>query len=79
MNLYINGALAATEVTIASGTTPLSGGAGIHMAAKNDTSGSTTQSNYLNGGIAVARIYSVALTSTQVTQNYNAQKARFGL
>jgi hypothetical protein len=79
MNLYINGALAATEVTIASGATPLSGNAGIHMAAKNDTSGSTTQSNYLNGGIAVARIYNVALTGTQVAQNYNAQRARFGL
>jgi hypothetical protein len=78
MNLYINGALAATEVTIASGTTPLSGNAGIHMAAKNDTSGSTTQSNYLNGGIAVARIYNVALTGQQVAQNYAAQRTRFG-
>ena len=79
MNLYINGDLAATEVTISSGTTPLSGNAGIHMAAKNDTSGSTTQSNYLNGSIAVARIYNVALTSQQVAQNYAAQRARFGL
>jgi hypothetical protein len=79
MNLYINGDLAATEVTISSGTTPLSGNAGIHMAAKNDTSGSTTQSNYLNGSIAVARIYNVALTGQQVAQNYAAQRTRFGL
>ena len=79
MNLYINGALAATEVTIAGGTSPLSGGAGIHMATRNDTTNSTTPACFLNGGIAVARIYNVALTSTQVTQNYNAQRARFGL
>jgi hypothetical protein len=78
MNLYINGALAATEVTISSGGTPFSGGAGISMATRNDTS-SDTQYNFLNGGIAVARIYNTALTSAQVTQNYNAQRARFGL
>jgi hypothetical protein len=78
MNLYINGALAATEVTISSGGTPLSGGAGIHMATRNDTS-NDTQYNFLNGSIAVARIYNTALTASQVTQNYNAQRARFGL
>jgi hypothetical protein len=78
MNLYINGALAATEVTISGGTLPLSGGAGIMLATRNDTSLPTTQSNFLNGGIAVARIYNVALTGTQVAQNYNAQRARFG-
>ena len=79
MNLYINGALAATEVTISGGTSPLSGGAGIHMATRNDTTNPTTQSNFLNGGIAVARIYNVALTAAQVSQNYEAQRERFGL
>jgi hypothetical protein len=79
MNLYINGALAATEVTIGGGTTPLSGNAGIHMATRGDTTNPTTQSNFLNGGIAVARIYNVALTGTQVVQNYDVQRARFGL
>jgi hypothetical protein len=79
MNLYINGALAATEVTIATGRSPLNGGAGLHMAARNDTSGPTTVSNFLNGGIAVARIYSTDLTIEQVNQNYNAERARYGL
>ena len=78
MNLYINGALAAAEATIVIGTTPLSGGAGIMMASRNDTINPTIQSSFLNGGIAVARIYNVALTGAQVAQNYNAQKARFG-
>ena len=79
MNLYINGALAATEVTISGGTLPLSGGAGIMLATRNDTANPTTQSNFLNGGIAVARIYNVALTAAQVSQNYEAQRERFGL
>jgi hypothetical protein len=79
MNLYINGVLAATEVTIGAGGTPLSGNAGIHMATRNDTNNPTTASTFLNGGIAVARIYSAALTAQQVLQNYNAEKSRFGL
>ena len=78
MNLYVNGVLAAVEKTPEI-SSPFAGGAGIHMAARNDTSGPTTASNYLTGSIAVARIYSTALTIEQVNQNYNAQKARFGL
>jgi hypothetical protein len=51
----------------------------------------TTPSNYVilirqrnlfkfQGGVAIFRMYTGAgLTSTEVTQNYNAQKARFGL
>jgi energy-coupling factor transporter ATP-binding protein EcfA2 len=33
----------------------------------------------LNGKIAISRIYNRALTATEITQNYNAQKSRFGL
>ena len=41
--------------------------------------GSTTGYNF-NGGIASVKIYKgVGFTSTMVTQNYNIQKARFGL
>lgn len=32
-----------------------------------------------NGKIAVARAYSRVLSSTEITQNFNAQKSRFGL
>ena len=78
MNLYVNGVLAAVEKTPEI-SSPFAGGAGIHMAARNDTSGPTTASNYLTGSIAIARIYSTALTIEQVNQNYNAQRARFGL
>ena len=34
---------------------------------------------YLNGNIAIARIYNRALSATEVLQNYNAVKRRFGL
>ena len=36
-------------------------------------------SQYLNGNISNVQIYTKALSSTEVTQNYNALKSRFGL
>jgi hypothetical protein len=35
--------------------------------------------NYWGGGVSIIRVYDTALDSTQVAQNYNAQKSRFGL
>jgi hypothetical protein len=35
--------------------------------------------NYWGGGVSIIRVYNTSLTSTQVTQNYNAEKSRFGL
>jgi len=35
--------------------------------------------NYLNGSVAICRIYNRSLSQTEVLQNYNAQKSRFGL
>jgi hypothetical protein len=49
------------------------------MATRNDTTNPTTVSNFLNGGVAVARIYNVALSAGQVAQNFTADRARFGL
>jgi hypothetical protein len=33
----------------------------------------------LNGKMSIMRLYNRALSSTEVQQNYNAQKGRFGL
>jgi hypothetical protein len=38
-----------------------------------------TPGRYLNGNVATVQIYNRALTPTEVLQNYNAQKSRFGL
>lgn len=37
------------------------------------------ESTYHNGKIAIFRFYNTALTSSQILQNFNAQKSRFGL
>ena len=34
---------------------------------------------YMNGRIGITRLYSAALTSAQVLQNYNADKSKYGL
>jgi hypothetical protein len=34
---------------------------------------------YLQGDVAIARIYNRALSAAEITQNFDAQKARFGL
>jgi hypothetical protein len=36
-------------------------------------------SEYFNGRIAICQLYNKALTATEILQNYNAQKGRFGL
>ena len=35
--------------------------------------------NFFPGRIGVFQIYNRALSATEITQNYNAQKSRFGL
>jgi hypothetical protein len=36
-------------------------------------------SQWMNGRIGVTRLYNAALSSAQVLQNYNANKAAYGL
>ena len=44
-----------------------------------DAADSTTADEFWKGKIAVAQIYNRALSASEVLQNYNATKGRFGL
>ena len=70
ITLYINNVSTRTQ---ASAGTVASSGLGIHIMRRWDTG------NYWGGRISIVRIYSRALTSTEITTNYDASKARFGL
>ena len=48
-------------------------GLGLNIMRRQDVA------NYWGGGVSIIRVYDTALDSTQVAQNYNAQKSRFGL
>lgn len=53
--------------------TPNSGGAGIRIGRRWDLPDSFV------GNIAITRVYNRALSASEILQNYNANKSRFGL
>jgi len=69
-DVYINGVNLATKIThtSVSTSTPVNFGGDTFIGARK-----------LVGNIAIAQIYNRALSATEVLQNYNAQKGRFGL
>jgi len=67
---YVNGVLNQEYTTTSS----------IYRKTNNGISfGHLGNNYYLNGSIGPCQIYNRALTATEVLQNYNAQKGRFGL
>lgn len=72
MNIYKNSELIATK--------DLGSNGNLNQTNYNLCIGDRTAGGRcLNGNIASVRIYDSALTSTQILQNYNATKGRFGL
>jgi len=67
---YVNGVLEATTNT--SSTNLRTSTAGWNMGTVDSTT-------FTSGYNAIAQIYNRALSAAEVTQNYNAQKSRFGL
>jgi len=68
--LYVNNSVIST---VAGSGASSSSGNGIRLMNRWDTG------NYWGGHLGIVRIYSTALTATQVATNYNANKTRFGL
>jgi hypothetical protein len=69
-NLYINGTLASTG---AASATCIQSGGGIRLMNRWDNP------EFWGGGLSVVRIYDTTLDLAGVTQNYNADRARFEL
>jgi hypothetical protein len=65
---YLNGALVST----------LASGVGTTATAEFSV-GCINQNHWVNGSIASVMQYNRTLSQAEITQNYNAQKARFGL
>ena len=70
--IYVNGVLRAT-LTGLTGTIPTNT-TGLFLGAYGPGNG-----YFMDGKIAVSRVYNKALTQAEVSQNFNAQKSRFGL
>ena len=69
---YSNGTV---QSTLSYAGTSQSGG-GIRIARRWDEV-ATTAANFFDGDISIVRIYSVALNSTQILQNFNAIRGRY--
>jgi hypothetical protein len=70
LKIYLNGALSGT------GTTP----AGTTTVSNNFTIGLQDGGNWpFNGNISLIRVYNRSLTASEVLQNFNAQRGRYGI
>lgn len=74
VNQYYNGNL--TSSLSYTGTS--SSGGTVRIARRWDDV-ANVQSNMYSGSIAIVRIYNRSLSASEIQQNYNAQKSRFGL
>lgn len=70
---YVNGSQQAT--TTHSFASILNTSANLYLGSYNGGE----YSQYFNGKIGITRLYNIALTSSQVLQNYNANRAIYGL
>jgi len=73
LNVYINSTIIGS---INTGSISILNTTQIRVMARWD---SPSQPGYNGGGLAIARIYNRALTQSEITQNFNFEKARFGL
>jgi hypothetical protein len=73
LSLYINGVLDNTKIVGATFIT------GSNLPIQIGCSDGTTPANFAKGTIYNTQVYNRALSSVEITQNYNTQKSRFGI
>ncbi len=76
--LYVNGTSVYTT-TLSAGVLVTSGGSFVLAQEQDNIGGGFDPAQAFGGNISIVRLYNNILTSSQVLQNYNAQKTRFGL
>ena len=65
--------------TTANGTVSATGNTGMSSASRFSIASRTDDYERLQGKVAIVRIYNKVLSSSEISQNYNAEKDRFGL
>jgi len=68
VGIYVNGSLIETKTGNGVGSTPTS----------EFSIGCVNTNHFVNGNMAAVHLYNRALSASEVLQNYNAQKSRFG-
>jgi hypothetical protein len=73
VSAYVNGVLESSVTNASVSSNNLTSTSNLLIGVER------TSGLFLNGNIASAQVYTVALTATEIQQNYNAAKARFDL
>ena len=76
LRIYLNGILSGTNLTSPPGTTDSSN---IFIIGSSDNFSSPSQLWPFRGDIPSVKIYNRALTQTEITQNFNALRGRYGI
>jgi hypothetical protein len=76
--LYVNGVSQFTT-TLSAGTLVTTGGSLVLAQEQDSIGGSFDPNQAFGGNITIVKVYNRILTTTEVLQNYNATKSRFGL
>ena len=76
LKCYINGILLSV---IYEGTIPATTSVSNSVFSIGNTEGNPVYKNYSDGNIANVQIYNRALSATEVAQNFNATRGRFGI
>jgi hypothetical protein len=71
LNFYLNGSLSQSKSS--TGTISYNGSANLQLGKW------TGGSSYFEGSVANAKVYNRALSASEVLQNYNTSKSRFGI
>jgi hypothetical protein len=74
LKFYVDGEL---NDSVADATTPQSSGLGIHIGERWDAP--FYPQSFLDGSVPVVRLYDRDLSGAEITQNFNANRSRFGL
>ena len=78
--IYKNGIQKSVILQAGSDTTRNIVAASSYFVGNNpDATGGPATTSYLSGSVATVKLYNRVLSATEITQNYNAQKSRFGL
>lgn len=74
IKFYVNGELNGSTVT---GSTPGSSGLGIHIGERWDAP--FFPQSFLDGSIPIVRLYNRGLSAAEVSENFMANRSRFGI
>ena len=76
--LYINGS-SSYSTTLAAGTMVTSGGSLVLAQEQDSVGGGFDPNQAFGGNIAIVRLYNIILSASQVSQNFQASRGRFGI